>query len=438
MSKDHPAGPTDGPIRLLHFADAHFGVETYGRYDPESGLSTRLLDFRAALNAGIDIALTDDIEIALFCGDAYKSRDPSQTHQREFAACLKRLTDAHVPVVLLTGNHDIPNTKGKANAIEIYRALGSNLVTVLDRRDVVAIPTRAGRLLQIAAVPYLTKSLLLARDDSAQMGVQETMDAVADRYRDAIDQLAEQCALRPDLPTVLMGHFTVATAQVAFTQAAYFVNEPQVPKECLRRPEFDYVALGHIHKFQDLNPGHQPPIVYCGSIERIDFGERAEPKGMVLASVARGNADYRHVELPARPFLDILIDVSRRLEGAPPTDPTDKILAELARHQIESAVLKLTYRVAPEESALVRERDIRQALGRAFLVVAQTREVAGETFAAQVRSKLLKESLEPLDALSTYLDSKEHLAKRKEGLMGKARELWGEMEGESIERDMPS
>jgi exonuclease SbcD len=34
-----------------------------------------------------------------------------------------------------------------------------------------------------------------------------------------------------------------------------------------------YVALGHVHKFQDLNKGQQPPVVYSGSMDRINFGE---------------------------------------------------------------------------------------------------------------------------------------------------------------------
>ena len=89
--------------------------------------------------------------------------------------------------------------------------------------------------------------------------------------------------------------------------------------------------------------------------------------------------------------------------------------------------MKLHYKVAPEDAPLLRERDIRQALQKSFLVVAQQREVIGERDAASVRSKLLTQALEPLDALSVYIDSKEHLTRRKEDLMGKARELWQEV-----------
>jgi exonuclease SbcD len=69
----------------------------------------------------------------------------------------------------------------------------------------------------------------------------------------------------------------------------------------------DYVALGHIHKHQSLNEDRQPPIVYSGSIERIDFGEAKEKKGFVLAEVSRGHTDWQFAPLNTRPFIDIEI-----------------------------------------------------------------------------------------------------------------------------------
>ena len=72
-------------MRILHFSDLHIGVENYGRPDPATGLSTRLGDFLAALDEVVDCALNERVDLVLLAGDAYKGRDPSQTHQREFA-----------------------------------------------------------------------------------------------------------------------------------------------------------------------------------------------------------------------------------------------------------------------------------------------------------------------------------------------------------------
>ena len=47
-------------------------------------------------------------------------------------------------------------------------------------------------------------------------------------------------------------------------------------------PQFDYVALGHIHKHQVI--GQNPHVVYSGSIQRIDFGEENDEKGFCVLS----------------------------------------------------------------------------------------------------------------------------------------------------------
>ncbi|MBI4340439.1 MAG: metallophosphoesterase, partial [Chloroflexi bacterium] len=107
-------------MKLLHFADLHIGVENYGRPDPETGLSTRLLDFLAAYDELADYAQSEGVDAVLFAGDAYKSRDPSQTHQREFARRIARMAEAGIPVYLLTGNHDLPAVAGRASALEIF------------------------------------------------------------------------------------------------------------------------------------------------------------------------------------------------------------------------------------------------------------------------------------------------------------------------------
>jgi len=47
-------------MRILHFADLHLGVETYGGVDPATGLSTRLIDVLKALDAVVEYALGND------------------------------------------------------------------------------------------------------------------------------------------------------------------------------------------------------------------------------------------------------------------------------------------------------------------------------------------------------------------------------------------
>ena len=81
-------------MRLLHFADLHIGVETYGRPLPERGWSSRMQDFLDAFDHLVAYALAEGVDAVIFAGDAYKAREPTQTHQREFARRIRRVSDA--------------------------------------------------------------------------------------------------------------------------------------------------------------------------------------------------------------------------------------------------------------------------------------------------------------------------------------------------------
>jgi len=414
------------PIKIMHLADAHFGIETYGKVDPETGLNTRLADFRRALDLAIDKALEAGVHLALFAGDAYKSRDPNQTHQREFASCIRRLTDGGVPVVMIAGNHDLPNAKGRANAIEIYRTLGVENIHILSRPEVCRIETAAGSV-QIAGVPYLLRSNVLSREECRNRTIQETTDLMVQKYCDYVDYVARH--LEPEIPSVLLGHFWIKNAKVS-SQAAYLnVAEPEVLVSSVANPAFDYVAMGHIHKFQDLNKRRTPPVVYCGGIERIDFSERNEEKGFVLVELAKGSASYKFIAIPGRRFVEIEVDAESSAEGSGPQadadDPTAKILDAIRRSEIQDAVVKLLYHISQDRLSLVREAEIREALSPAFLVVSITKDVIRDTQA--VRSRLLNEALDPMQALEMYFDTRDDYRKRKSELMDYARPLIEEL-----------
>jgi exonuclease SbcD len=411
------------PCKIMHFADTHFGVELYGRLDPETGLNSRLIDFKQSLLRAVDMALEAGIHLAVFAGDAYKTRDPRQTDQREFADCIRRLTDRGVPVVMLVGNHDMPSIRGRANAVEIYRTLGVTHVHVLNKPDILMISTAAG-MVRIAAMPYLIKGYSVAREEFQGKTMEETRLLLEGKYADYIADLAEKVREADDeIPTILMGHFWTSGATLSSWQKGYFnMNEPQVPLAALTDPAFDYVALGHIHRHQDLNRQGQPHVVYCGSPDRIDFGEKDEPKGFVLVELRKGGADYEFIPVKGgRDLLDIEVD-------ADCDEPTEQILAGIKRYSLRNAIVKLTYRIGEGRQNLVRERDIREALAPAFMVVSINRKVQRD---AVTRSRMLTESRSPREALELYIDTKENLVPRKELLLTYADPLFKELQEEA-------
>ena len=408
----------------MHFADTHFGVELYGRLDPETGLNSRLKDFRKSLMSAIEIALEQGVHLAVFAGDAYKTRDPRQTDQREFAACIRQLTDRGVPVVLLTGNHDMPAMRGRAHAIEIYRTLGVTNVHVLSLPEMLTVQTSAGPV-RIAPMPYLIKGYSVAREEFQGKTLDQTREMLENKYIDYVALLANEVTqAADDIPTILLGHFWATGASLSSWQKGYLdINEPQVPLSALTNPAFDYVALGHIHKHQDLNRNGQPHVVYCGSPDRIDFGERDEAKGFVLVDLRKGGAEYRHVEVPdGRPLLDI--DVPAEEEN-----PTETILSAIKRVSLRNAIVKLTYHISEGQQSQVREREIREALASAFMVVSVNRKIRRD---ASIRSRMLTETRTPREALDLYIDTQETLKTRKEPLMAAAETLFRELREEAL------
>ncbi len=405
-------------VRVMHFADTHFGVENYGRLDSVTGMNTRLLDFKKSLTTAIDMAFERGVQLAIFAGDAYKGRDPNQTHQREFAQCIRKLTDRRIPVVLLTGNHDIPNVRGRAHSLDIYRSLGVENVTVINRPETHFVQTSGGKV-NIAGLPYLMKGFTLAKDESSGKSVEEVRDMIEKKYADNILMLSSK--VDPGLPTIFMGHFWVRKAKLSNWQTGYFQDsEPKVALSDIARTEFDYVALGHIHGHQDLNVGAYPPVVYSGSPDTIDFGERNEIKGFVMVDLVKGATTYEFVPIPGRrPFWEIDVD-------ADTDDPTNTILGAIARKPLENAIVRLTYHISAERQALVDDRSIRDALAQAFMLVSYRRDIKRDR---STRSKSLTESLEPRLALESYIDMSEKLKVRKVLLMEYADRLFDELHG---------
>ena len=84
------------PIRVLHFADIHIGMENFGRIDPATGVNQRVLDFIIRLEEIVNYALEHEADLVIFAGDAFKTRDPNTTYQREFARQIMRLSRANV------------------------------------------------------------------------------------------------------------------------------------------------------------------------------------------------------------------------------------------------------------------------------------------------------------------------------------------------------
>jgi exonuclease SbcD len=382
-------------IRLLHFADLHVGMENYGRLDPATGVNDRVLDFLHRFDELIDYGLEREVDLVIFAGDAFKTRNPNPTYQRAFARRVKRLADAGVPIVLLVGNHDLPTMVQRASSVDIFRTLEVPNVVVGWEEKVHTIETRRGPM-QVATVPYPVRQRLLAHDDYRGLSIRELDDKLQGIVAEIIQAMARQ--IDPDIPAVLAAHLSVSGAVFGSERSVMIGRDAVVLKSVLADPAWDYVALGHIHLHQSLNGDGYPAVVYAGSPERIDFGEEKQPKGFCWVELARGETTWEFVEVDARPFVTVRADVR---EAA---SPLMALQQEIAKHDLTGAVARLVLRLRAEQETLLRDRDVRALLADAYFIGGITREVERD---ARVRlGDLAPEEMTDGELLTKYLETK--------------------------------
>ena len=405
-------------MRILHFSDLHIGVENYGRIDPETGLSTRLGDFLDSLDQVVEFALNEGVDLVLLAGDAYKGRDPTQTHQREFAKRLNRLSQAGIPTFLLVGNHDLPAASSRATAVDIFPTLEVANVHVGHNLQKYDVTTPSGPL-QILAVPWPRRSAILSREDSRGMSIDQVRQALENRLTDGIEMTAAK--LDPNVPAILTGHVTVNGATVGTERSMMLGQDHVLLLSALARPQVEYVALGHIHKHQVLR-SDPPMVVYSGSLQRVDFSEEGDEKGFCVidldpvAPQGHRMTNFEFHKLEARAF--VTVDVSVELQDV---DPTETVLRAIARKDITDSVVRVRIALAAEIEPRLRETEIRAALEPAHFIAAISREVAG---ARRTRISAAEgEDLQPMQALGLYLDSKNIEGERRDKIMKKAEEL---------------
>lgn len=347
-------------IKLLHFADAHIDMANYGRHDPETGLPLRVLDFLRSLDEIVQTAIDESVDLVIFAGDAYKDRSPAPTFQREWGRRIMRLSHAGIPTLLLTGNHDISPSTGRAHAIQEFDTLEVPHVRVLHKPQFLTPDDLEGLPVQVLALPWISRSGMMASLELSGSDRDELYNTLSEMLSELVENWLANAD--PELPVILTAHASVEGAQYGNERMVMLGNDLVLPPALVKDPRLDYVALGHIHKAQNLNEGSHPPVIYPGSIERVDFGEAQDEKFCVLASVSRGKTDVTwHKLTHIRPFIDIHIElesdeaINLRLQEALPS-----------QERLTDAIVRMVIVYPREWEPLIDETTLRNLAAPAF------------------------------------------------------------------------
>lgn len=401
-------------IKILHLSDIHMGSGfSHGRINPATGLNTRLEDFVNTLSKCIDRAIADVVDMVIFGGDAFPDATPPPYVQYAFASQFRRLMDANIPTVLLVGNHD-QHSQGQGGAsLNIYRTLGVPGFVVGDTLTTHCIATRNGKV-QVITLPWLTRSTLMTRQETEGLSLAEVNQLLTERLRVVLE--GEIRRLDPDVPTVLLAHLMADNATFGAERFLAVGKGFTLPLSLLTRPCFDYVALGHVHRHQNLNKSNNPPVIYPGSIERVDFSEEKEDKGYVMLKLERGSAEWEFCPLTVRSFRTIEVDISKA------DDPQAVLMKAIAKYDIQDVVVRLIYKLRSEQMDLIDSSSLHTALSPAHTYTIQA-ELISQLARPRIPELSASSSIDPMEALKTYLNNREDLKDIAASMLDAAQKL---------------
>ncbi len=410
--------------RILHFADAHIDIATQGRHDPQTGLPVRTQDFLKALDTIVDTAIAERVDLVLFAGDAYKDRTPVPTFQREWGRRIVRLSQAGIPTLLLVGNHDLSPATGRAHAMQEFETIQVPHVRVLSKPCLLGPEDLEGLPLQVLALPWISRSNLMASLELSGADPGKVYAELEARLSELVAQWLER--INPLLPTVLTAHASVQGAKYGGERSVMLGADLVLPGSLVRDPRLSYVALGHIHKPQDLNEGSQPPVIYPGSIERVDFGEAEDEKFFIIAEVEAGQptrVEWR--KLDGRRFID------RHVQLKSSEDILAQVLLKLPEQsQLKDAIVRLVLEYPAEWETLLNEPELRRYAEESFefhLVRRPQREAR-----LRLPNDAAISSLTPLDLLNVYWRSLNSDNEEADELQKLAREVIAAVSGGKI------
>ena len=282
-------------------------------------------DTLAVLRQIMQYAVKNKVDVVYILGDIYERKRAYNSEKAIFEKFVKYLSDKGIEVVILSGNHDMDSDG--VSGVEEFGILEFQNVTLKSNPCIVTLG----------------------------------------KYK------------------IWLGHMLIQGAKLG--PVDYQVGSTISVKGILDKWDASIYLLGDVHKAQKLNDN--PPMLYVGSPERIDFGERNEKKGFTLIT-ASDKLEYKFIPLDIRPMIQFDLEYANlnnwlNDDLGPQPDTTE-------------AIVKVKITCDKNEYGKIEEKDIKEHLSTAKQVIIEY-DINKK---ARIRSKKIKESSSPVKAFETY------------------------------------
>ncbi|HNE02907.1 MAG TPA: exonuclease SbcCD subunit D [Anaerolineales bacterium] len=274
-------------MRILHTSDLHLGSRLHG-IDRTDELFSQFENI-------CEIASQQKVDVLLVAGDVFEKRGIA------LPELTKKLADILAPriregmhVILVPGNHDDREHFNMMNALLSLEQGYSEKVHIVKTKEILKIQNT-----QFVAIPYPLHEMLqpyMAEFSGSTERNVSLSSAFAGLIRSVIDNVD------PALPAILIAHIYVAGTTTPNNYELTYDNDIRLGKADLPiLNNLKYIALGHIHQFQKID--HPIPCYYCGSMDRLNWGEKDEDKYVNVVDVFdNGDAKVTSLPLGTTPF----------------------------------------------------------------------------------------------------------------------------------------
>lgn len=380
-------------LKVLHTGDWHIGSFP----GPEvGGQNARFQDICRCLDFQAMYAEEHRPDLIVVSGDIFhQARVWSDRGLRESRTAIdhiRRLSNV-APTVVLRGT---PNHDSEEQFEMLTTAFyGDDSVSVVTEPEVLHIHTYHGQRVDVACIPGFDRGVHRAAHPG--LSREEETQVFTDELAKVVLGLKAQC--EPGVTSILSTHFTVPGCNMESGQTALFAQfEPVIYPATLKAADFDLVALGHIHRPQQL-PEAGRAVFYCGSITGLNFNDENQPRGFYIHDIDDdGEAWSEYVETPYREFETIRLgedDVHAMLSAERVVVPD----------RLKGKIVRVLYTCSDETNKAFNKAVLEKRLydGGVFYVS----EITPEEITTSVNRDELHGDNSPEQNLAEYLTEKE-------------------------------
>jgi exonuclease SbcD len=304
-------------MRFVHISDSHLGATGFSRRLSPSGFNQREEDICNVFSSAVGQIIQLKPNFVLHTGDLFHTVRPTNRIINFTIRQILRITESGIPLVIISGNHDTPKQRSVGSVFSFFEVL-SPLLHPVYRNQYEQINLKGAA---IHAIPHCLDQEDL-KGELAKIDISHGLRTM-DYGREVASNILMLHGVVAGIPEFSMGELA----------------EQEIPSSYLKMP-FDYVALGHYHRFCQV----EPMVYYAGSTERLSMSELGQDKGFL--EVDLNSKEIKFHSVPARDMIELTNIHARELN---PEQVLLEIEKEIGTEDITEKIVRLKVKEIPED-----------------------------------------------------------------------------------------